>query len=49
MAIALECGFNTHSHFGRKFRQLTGMTPKNYRAQYQIPLSKVPKQRRQTT
>jgi len=32
-AIALECGFNSHSHLGRKFRQLTGMTPKAYRAQ----------------
>jgi AraC family transcriptional regulator len=33
VAIALECGFNSHSHLGRKFRQLTGMTPKTYRAQ----------------
>lgn len=32
-AIALECGFNSHSHLGRKFRQLTGMTPKAYRTQ----------------
>ena len=31
--IALECGFNSHSHLGRKFRQLTGMTPKAYRTQ----------------
>ncbi|ABW31164.1 transcriptional Regulator, AraC family [Acaryochloris marina MBIC11017] len=30
--IALECGFNSHSQFGRKFRQMTGMTPKVYRA-----------------
>ncbi|MEM6451764.1 MAG: helix-turn-helix transcriptional regulator [Cyanobacteria bacterium P01_D01_bin.105] len=30
--IALECGFNSHSHLGRKFRQLTGVTPKAYRA-----------------
>lgn len=30
--IALECGFNSHSHLGRKFRQLTGVTPKVYRA-----------------
>lgn len=29
--IALECGFNSHSHLGRRFRQLTGMTPKAYR------------------
>lgn len=32
VAIALECGFNSHSHLGRKFRQLTGITPKAYRA-----------------
>jgi AraC family transcriptional regulator len=32
-AIALECGFNSHSHLGRKSRQLTGMTPKAYHAQ----------------
>lgn len=31
--IALECGFNSQSHLGRKFRQLTGITPKAYRAQ----------------
>jgi AraC family transcriptional regulator len=31
--IALDCGFNSHSHLGRKFRQLTGMTPKTYRTQ----------------
>lgn len=30
--IALECGFNSHSHLGRKFRQLTGITPTAYRA-----------------
>ncbi len=33
VAIALECGFNSQSHLGRKFRQLTGLTPKAYRAQ----------------
>lgn len=32
VAIALDCGFNSHSHLNRKFRQLTGMTPKAYRA-----------------
>ncbi|MGD1897535.1 MAG: helix-turn-helix domain-containing protein [Phormidesmis sp.] len=31
--IALDCGFNSHSHFGRKFRQLTDTTPKAYRVQ----------------
>jgi AraC family transcriptional regulator len=30
--IALECGFNSHSHLSKQFRQLTGMTPKAYRA-----------------
>ncbi|WP_346294186.1 AraC family transcriptional regulator [Sphaerothrix gracilis] len=32
-AIALECGFDSPSHLGRKFRHLTGMTPKAYHAQ----------------
>ena len=31
MDIALECGFNSHSHLSKRFRQLTGMTPKVYR------------------
>ncbi len=31
MEIALICGFNSHSHLGKQFRQLTGMTPKAYR------------------
>lgn len=29
--IALECGFNSHSHLSKQFRQQTGMTPKAYR------------------
>lgn len=29
--IALLCGFNSHSHLGKSFRQLTGFTPKEYR------------------
>ncbi|MBW4620572.1 MAG: AraC family transcriptional regulator [Cyanosarcina radialis HA8281-LM2] len=29
--IALECGFSSHSHLSKQFRQLTGMTPKAYR------------------
>ncbi|OKH37377.1 AraC family transcriptional regulator [[Phormidium ambiguum] IAM M-71] len=29
--IALMCGFNSHSHLSKQFRQLTGMTPKTYR------------------
>ena len=32
MEIALECGFNSHSHLSKQFRQLTGITPKAYRA-----------------
>ncbi|NEO26694.1 MAG: helix-turn-helix transcriptional regulator [Kamptonema sp. SIO4C4] len=31
--IALECGFNSHSHLSKQFRQFTGMTPKAYRTQ----------------
>ena len=30
--IALECGFSSHSHLSKKFRQFTGMTPKAYRS-----------------
>lgn len=30
--IALECGFNSHSHLTNKFRQMTGVTPKAFRA-----------------
>lgn len=30
--IALQCGFNSHSHLTKQFRQLTGVTPKAYRA-----------------
>ncbi|NKB18828.1 MAG: helix-turn-helix transcriptional regulator [Pseudanabaena sp. CRU_2_10] len=32
MEIALECGFNSHSHLSKQFRQLTGITPTAYRA-----------------
>jgi AraC family transcriptional regulator len=32
MDIALDCGFNSHSHLSKQFRQLTGMTPTAYRA-----------------
>ncbi|MCX7594466.1 MAG: AraC family transcriptional regulator [Fischerella sp.] len=32
MDIALECGFSSHSHLSKQFRQFTGMTPKAYRA-----------------
>jgi AraC family transcriptional regulator len=31
MDIALECGFNSHSHLSKQFRQFTAMTPKAYR------------------
>ncbi|WP_019502060.1 helix-turn-helix domain-containing protein [Pseudanabaena sp. PCC 6802] len=31
--IALSCGFNSHSHLSQQFRQVTGMTPKTYRAE----------------
>ena len=29
--IALDCGFSSHSHLSKQFRQITGMTPKAYR------------------
>jgi AraC family transcriptional regulator len=32
MEIAFLCGFNSHSHLSKQFRQVTGMTPKAYRA-----------------
>lgn len=32
MEIAFLCGFNSHSHLSKQFRQLTGITPKVYRA-----------------
>jgi AraC family transcriptional regulator len=32
MDIAFACGFNSHSHLSKQFRQLTGTTPKAYRA-----------------
>ncbi|MEM6503084.1 MAG: AraC family transcriptional regulator [Cyanobacteria bacterium P01_C01_bin.89] len=30
--IALECGFNNHSHLSKQFKQMTGVTPKVFRA-----------------
>jgi AraC family transcriptional regulator len=32
--IALQCGFSNQSHLSKQFRQLAGMTPMGYRAQY---------------
>lgn len=29
--IALDCGFNSHSHLGKHFRRATGITPRQYR------------------
>ncbi|MGB5632624.1 MAG: AraC family transcriptional regulator [Waterburya sp.] len=29
--IALDCGFSSHSHLSKQFRQITGITPKAYR------------------
>ncbi|MGF1571286.1 MAG: helix-turn-helix domain-containing protein [Nodosilinea sp.] len=31
MEIAFSCGFSSHSHLSKQFRQLTNMTPKAYR------------------
>ncbi len=30
--IALDCGFSSHSHLSKQFRQFTGITPKAFRA-----------------
>lgn len=35
--IAFLCGFNSHSHLSKHFRQLTGITPKAYRASVRLP------------
>lgn len=32
--IAAECGFADQSHFTKRFRRITGMTPLNYRKQF---------------
>ncbi len=32
MEVAFLCGFSSHSHLGKWFRQYIGMTPKAYRA-----------------
>jgi AraC family transcriptional regulator len=32
--IAMACGFKTQQHFSRVFRQLCGMTPREYRSEY---------------
>jgi AraC family transcriptional regulator len=32
MAIAFSCGFSSHSHLSKQFRQMTGLTPTAYRA-----------------
>lgn len=31
--IAVECGFDSIPHFNRTFKQLTGLTPTQYRNQ----------------
>lgn len=33
MDIAFACGFSSHSHLSKQFRQTTGTTPKSYRTQ----------------
>ena len=32
--VALECGFSDHSNFGRTFRSMTGLSPKDFRGKY---------------
>ena len=34
-SIALDCGFYDHSHFTRNFRKLKGLSPRDYRKQYE--------------
>ena len=34
MDVALECGFNDHSHFSKSFKRLKGLTPSEYRKRY---------------
>jgi AraC-like DNA-binding protein len=34
LAVALDCGFNDLSYFNRKFKQLVGVTPSQYRGRY---------------
>jgi AraC family transcriptional regulator len=29
--IAMDCGFNSHSHLSKQFRQVTGLTPREFR------------------
>ncbi|MEO0488829.1 MAG: helix-turn-helix transcriptional regulator, partial [Cyanobacteria bacterium J06659_2] len=29
--IALECGFNSHSHLSKQFRKVIGVAPKTFR------------------
>lgn len=41
-AVAIDCGFDNISHFIKKFRELTGMTPKVFRKNYQHVSNGVP-------
>ena len=31
-SIAAQCGYTTHSSFNRAFKQITGITPQEYRS-----------------
>lgn len=33
--VAAECGFSDHSNFGRTFRSMTGLSPKDFRSKFQ--------------
>lgn len=37
--IALMCGFSSHAHFSRAFRDITGMTPQRWRKWRGVPVA----------
>jgi AraC-like DNA-binding protein len=40
--LALECGFNSNATFQRAFKQITGMTPGNYKQTLKAAAPQVP-------
>jgi AraC family transcriptional regulator len=35
LQVALRCGFSSAAHFSNRFRQQTGISPSQYRSQWQ--------------